>query len=460
MKKSIYSVAFLFIGLFGMVAIYLGYFTLFERDRIAMHPYNRRLDHLESEVIRGTIYDAQGEVLAQTKEGKRDYPFGSRYAHAVGYAQNGKIGAEALANTELLYPDYNITSIFRNAFMDEKFEGRDIVLTLDNRLQAAAAEALGDYRGAVVVLDPTTGKILTMYSSPTFNPNHLVENWEDLREDEARSPLVNRATHGLYPPGSIFKIFPTLSVIQNPEAEEFVYECKGFIEKEGHKIQCYDGKAHGRVDLTKAFVKSCNAYFIALSNQVDFEQLAKTSEMLLFNAELPIDLEYAKSKFPVEGVSSFEQLAAYIGQGKVLVTPMHMAMVASIIANDGVLMKPYLFDYATNESKEVLSKRLPEYVGVYIDEKSCARLQELMRGVVEEGTAMRLSGIDLDIGGKTGTAQNATGKDHSWFMGFAKKSASVNNDLAFAIIVENGGQGAKALSVAKTVLKAYSNIAE
>lgn len=460
MKKAVYTVAFLFIALFCGAAIYLGYFTVFERDRIARHPYNRRLDHLDQEVIRGRIYDSTGEILAETVDGVRHYPYGRRYAHAVGYAQNGKIGAEALANTELLYPDYTLESIFNNAFLGEKFEGRDVVLTLDNRLQAVAQEALGDYRGAVVLLEPSTGKIKAMYSNPTFNPNTIVADWNELREDEKRSPLVNRATNGLYPPGSIFKIFPALGAMGNGTAETFTYECKGYIEKEGHRIQCYDGRVHGKVDLKKAFAKSCNTYFIALSDQVKFSDLASVCDGLFFNQDLPVDFDYARSQFPTEGVSSFDQLAAYIGQGRVLVSPMHMAMVASIIANDGVLMKPYLFDYATNSKEDVLSKQLPEYVGAYLDETQCKNLQELMRVVVTDGTASKLSGIPLEIGGKTGTAQNATGKDHSWFMGFAKREEEEKNTLAFAILVENGGEGAKALSVAKEILLAYSGMKE
>lgn len=461
MKKIVYSVAFVFIALFGSVALYLGYFTMFKRDDIAIHPYNRRLDHLETEVIRGRIYDSTGEVLAETVDERRSYPFGSRYAHVVGYAQNGKIGAEALANTELLYPDYQLQSIFRNAFMGEKFVGRDVVLTLDNRLQKGAEDALGDYRGAVVMLEPSTGKIKAMYSSPTFDPNKVTQNWETLIEDEERSPLVNRATHGLYPPGSIFKIIPALGAIQSiPDVESFVYECKGYIEKEGHKIQCYDGKAHGKVDLNSAFTKSCNTYFIALSDQIPFNKLGQLSEQLFFNKELPFDMEYTKSRFPVEGISSFDQLIAYIGQGKVLVTPMHMAMLASMIGNDGVLMEPYLFDYATNDAEAVLSKQLPEYVGAVIKEDEALRLQEMMRTVVEEGTATKLKGIDLEIGGKTGTAENETGKDHSWFIGFAKHPEEQQNSIAFAIIVENGGKGAKALSVAREVLEIYSELKE
>lgn len=460
MKKAIYSVAFLFIALFCGAAVYLGYFTVFERDRIAIHPYNRRLDHLDQEVIRGTIYDSTGEVLAETVEGIREYPYGRRYAHAVGYAQSGKIGAEALANTELLYPDYTIESIFRNAFLGDKFEGRDVVLTLDNRLQAIAQEALGDYRGAVVLIEPSTGKIKAMYSNPTFNPNRIVEDWDALREDETRSPLVNRATNGLYPPGSIFKIFPVIGAMTNGTDQTFTYECKGYIEKAGHRIQCYNGRVHGEVDLEQAFAKSCNTYFIALSDKVPFGALADVCQKLLFNADLPVDFDYARSQFPTEQVSEFDQLAAYIGQGRVLVTPMHMAMVASIIANDGVLMKPYLFDHATNSKEEILSKQLPEYVEAYLDEVQSKALQEMMHQVVSEGTASRLNDLDLDIGGKTGTAQNATGKDHSWFIGFAKPEGNDKNTLAFAILVENGGEGAKALTVARALLQSYSDIVQ
>lgn len=459
--KWIYAVAGLFIILFIGLALYFTYFTVVEKQKISVHPYNKRLDHLETEIIRGDIYDAEGVLLATTKDGKRSYPLGRRYAHAVGYSQRGKYGGEALANVELLYPDYNLKSIFESAFIGKEFMGRDVVLTLDDRLQTAAQESFGDRKGAAIVLEPSTGKIKAMYSNPTFDPNNLLEDWEYLLQDEDNSSLVNRSTQGLYPPGSIFKILPTIAYIQNhPEDyENFTYTCEGSITKGSHTIKCFNGIAHGKVNLEEAFEKSCNTFFINLSEVVTAKELQTLGDKLLFNTSLPFDMDHATSRLQLtKEENDFNILAAYIGQGKTLVSPLHMGMLASMIANDGVLMKPYSFDFSMSKKGNVRLKNLPSYDKAYLDEKTTHILRKYMMGVVENGTAQALSRDDLVVGGKTGTAENETSKDHSWFIGFAYPKSNPEQSIAFAIIVENGGKGAQALGVANNILDAYSNL--
>lgn len=456
-KKVVYSILGLFTVVFLGLAGYMIYFTMVESKEISIHPYNRRLDHLEGEVIRGNIYDTNGNLLATTEDGQRVYPYGARYAHAVGYSQIGKYGAEAQTNVELLYPDYNLKSIFENTFMGKKFEGRDVVLTLDDRLQKISEEAMQGYKGSVVILEPSTGKIKAMYSTPGFNPNQLVANWDSLSSDQENSPLVNRATQGLYPPGSIFKILPTIALIESGlEYENIIYECTGSITQGDYTIKCFNGNVHGKINLKQAFEKSCNTYFIHLQEYIKPKELQALGESLLFNKSLPLDIEYNKSRLEVgEKSTPFDVAAAYIGQGRTLVTPMHMAMLASMLANDGVLMEPYLFDFSKNEKGRVLLKNLPNYHRALINENTAQILQEYMMGVIRNGTASRLSTRGLRAGGKTGTAQNETGKDHSWFIGFAQNVEKPESEIAFAVIVENGGQGAKSLDVTQQILRTF-----
>lgn len=153
-QQIIYMITGIFVAMFMLLIGYFIYFTVVKEKQIAVHPQNTRLNAMEKEVIRGTIYDTNMVVLATTENEERTYPRGKLYAHAVGYATNGKTGAEALANTQLLYPDYSVTSLFKAAFLDEKFEGRDVVLTLDDRYQSAVAEAMSGERGGVVILEP------------------------------------------------------------------------------------------------------------------------------------------------------------------------------------------------------------------------------------------------------------------------------------------------------------------
>lgn len=453
--------ASLFILLFIVLIGYLTYFTAIKQKQISVHPYNTRMNHLEEEVVRGDIYDTNMKLLATVKEGERYYPKTSLYAHVVGYAQRGKTGVEALANTELLYPDYTLTSVFKNAFLNEKFEGRDIVLTLDDRYQTAISEALGSFKGGVVVLEPSTGKIKALYSNPTFNPNNINEDWETLTGDIKNSPLVNRGTNGLYPPGSIFKTITALALLEQDKGsvQGFTHECMGQITGDNYTIQCYNKTAHGKVDLKTAFYKSCNTYFAKLSEELSVKDVRNTAERLGFNKVLHFDMDHTLSKFQLlETDSSFEKAVTYIGQGKTLTTPLHMAIITAAIANDGIMMKPYLLDYSMGQKGSVKVKYLPQYEKAILDEASANTLQDMMVGVVNEGTASKLKRKNLVIGGKTGTAQNETQEDHSWFIGFAKDENSDKGDIAFAVIVENGGKGSKALQVTQKILEVYQSI--
>lgn len=459
-NRYIYRVAAVFILLFIGVAAYVGYFTVVESKKLIVNPYNKRLDHLENEVVRGKILDTNGVVLATSENGIREYPYGKTYAHAVGYVGHDKTGVESRANVELLYPNYNLKSIFAFAFAEEKFQGHDVYLTLDHKLQQACRDGLGDYRGAAVVIEPRTGKIRALYSNPGFNPNTIGENWNDLVEDTDCSVLLNRATQGLYPPGSTFKILTTIAYLQQlgDSAFDYEYECKGVISKDGHEIKCNNGKVHGKVNLESAFTVSCNTYFVSLSEQISAGELRKVATELLFNRALGAQIDYKQSLFKLNDQSdTFNKMATYMGQGETLVSPLHLAMIASIVYNDGVLMSPYIIDYSLNNKGNVGLKNLPQYEGTYLDEKLCKTLREMMINVVTNGTGNRIYRNDLVIGGKTGTAQNETGADHSLFVGFAEPKEGNKESIVFAVVVEQGGQGAKALNVSNEILNAYKN---
>ena len=464
--QIIYMITRIFIGMFALLIGYFVYFTVVEEKAIAVHPQNTRLNTMEEEVIRGTIYDTNGIVLAMTKNDERIYPKGRLYAHAVGYATNGKTGAEALANTQLLYPDYSIASLFKAAFLNEKFEARDVVLTLDDRYQSAIAEAMSNKKGGVVVLEPSTGKIRAMYASPGFDPNTITENWDELRTDEINTPLVNRATQGLYPPGSIFKVVTTLAYMekQGEMPLDFTYDCTGRIkgeeaDGETYTIRCYDGTAHGEVNLETAFAHSCNSYFVKLGEQLSVNELRNAAEQVGFNKALDFDMAYSMSKFQLtEEDSNFEKAATAIGQGRTLVTPLHMAMLAGTIANYGESMKPYLLDYSMSKKGSIKVRNTPVQEGASLDEVTANNLQQLMLAVTEYGTASTLNYSNMTVGGKTGTAQNETDEDHSWFMGFAKDDAGEKDDIAFAVVVEGGADSIRAVSIVQKILDVYRDV--
>lgn len=468
-KKMIYTIAAIFIIIFGVLIGNFIYFTIFKTEEMSVHPQNTRLNRLESEVIRGNIYDASKDqvLLATTnRKGERRYPYNTLYAHLVGYCQKGKIGAEALGNIELMYPSYTFTSILKMLFFNQKFHGRDVVLTADHRYQEALAKGMEGKKGAAIVLEASTGKILGMYSNPNFNPNEIQEQWQTLTTDQQNTPLINRATGGLYPPGSIFKVITTLAYMESSEQLDFTYDCSGGIAgRDGDKkytIKCSNGKVHGEVDLFNAFAKSCNGYFIALSRTLPEGALRKTAQQVGFNRSIPTEIGYRPSRFSLTAAdSSFEKDATAIGQGKTLTNPFEMAWLAAAIVNDGIAMKPYLIQYSMNEQGQVKEQNEPEVAETIMSQKNAQGLQKLMEGVLDKGTAISLPEKGLVVGGKTGTAQNETKADHSWFMGYAKNPDNPEHPpIAFAVIVEGGGKGAQALKVSDDILKVYRKISK
>lgn len=457
-KKMIYTLAAIFMIIFMILIGYLTYFTVFKQKEMSIHAQNNRLNNIESEVIRGNIYDSNLTLLATTDEdGNRVYPYDNLYAHVVGYSQKGKTGVEALANSELLYPNYSFLSILKMAIFNEKFQGRDVVLTLNHNYQTTIANAMSGRHGGVVVIEATTGKIKAMYASPNFDSNKIEINWSELNSDEENSPLLNRATKGLYPPGSIFKVITTLAYMRQNNGLDFNYNCTGSISGDNYTIKCYNGVAHGEEDLSKAFAKSCNSYFVALSETLPEGALKEAAEAVGFNEALDVDFGYSVSRFSLTSSdTAFEKAATSIGQGRTLTTPLHMAILAASIANDGVSMKPYLIEYAKKQNGQIKDRHMPVVGDALMTEAEAYKLQELMEGVLDFGTAVSLPEKGLLVGGKTGTAQNETEADHSWFMGYAKDpDDETKAPIAFAVVVEGGGKGAQALQVSDSILNAY-----
>ena len=379
-------------GLIG----YLIYFNTIKSDDFINSPYNTRQDTFADRVVRGKIMSSDGEVLAQTNVSEdgteeRSYPYNNVFAHVVGYDSNGKSGLESEANFQLLSSHEFFLNQIRNEFMGTKNTGDTVVSTLNADLQTTAYNSLGDRRGAVVALEPSTGKILALVSKPDFDPNTISENWDTLVNDETNSSLLNRATMGQYPPGSTFKVVTALDYFRTRGSfNGFSFDCQGSITKENHTIQCYNGEVHGTEDFYTAFANSCNCAFAEIGTELGGVSLLKTSEDLLFNKKLPLT-SYRKSSFTLNGSSGIPLIMqTAIGQGNTLVSPMHMALITSAIANDGLLMKPYLIDKVTNAGGDTIRTTEPTDYKRLMTSNEAALLGKLMEGVVQNGTASAL----------------------------------------------------------------------
>ncbi len=460
-NKEFERVTYFFVALFLVMMGYIVYFNAVKSKDIINSPYNVRLDSMADRVVRGKILDQDGQVLAETivaEDGseKRNYPYGAIYGHVVGYDSHGKSGLESLNNFDLLTSNAFFAERIVKEIQEEKNIGDNVITTLNTELQQAAYNALGDFKGAVVVMEPSTGKILTLVSKPSFDPNTLDEDWSRLIEDE-NSSLLNRAMQGLYAPGSTFKLVTTLAYMrENKNIDSYSYDCNGEYSKDGTTIHCASNRAHGLESLADSFAYSCNASYSNMGLTLENNTFKNAAEDLLFNSKLPNLLSYNESKFQLtKNSDAAEIMMTSIGQGKTLVSPYHMALIAAAVANGGILMQPYLVDQVANYTGATIDKNMPEKFGKLMSSEEAAKLKEYMMAVTDYGTGSLLQNGDYSVAGKTGTAEYSTDKNktHSWFMGFTNVE---NPELAISVIVESADQtGKSATAVAKKVFDAY-----
>ena len=463
-NKVILAVTYLGAALFLGLAGYMGYFLQVQRETVINNSYNARLDSFANRVVRGRILAADGTVLAENRtdgEGNetRIYPFGTVFDHVVGYSSNGKTGIESLANFYLLTSHVNLAEQVVNELGGTKSQGDDVYTTLDPELQQAAWAALGDHRGAVIAMEPDTGKILAMVSKPGYDPNTLAQDWEVLNADEGgQSPLLNRAAQGLYPPGSTFKIVTALEYMrEHPlDYKDYRFDCSGTYVNGDYTIRCYHGESHGSQDFVQAFANSCNGAFASLGLELNLASLKATAEELLFNRELPLTgFPYKESSFVMEpGAGTWEILQTSMGQGKTEMTPLHNALLTAAIANGGTLMKPYLLDRVVSAGEEEVKKFMPEAWGSLMTAQEAANLTELMEAVVTVGTASALRTDAYQAAAKTGSAEFETGREtHAWFTGFAPAQ---DPKLVVTVLVEEAGTGGRAAApIARQLFDIY-----
>ena len=372
-NNGILGITYLIVALFLGLAVYMGYFLQVRSEDVINNSYNARLDSFSDRIVRGKIMAGDGTVLAETQvdvEGNetRVYYYGSVFDHAVGYSAKGKTGIEALANFYLLTSHVNLLEQVGNELSGRKNPGDNVYTTLDAELQQAAYAALGDRKGVVIAMEPDTGKVLAMVSKPGYDPNTLLQDWDRLTgEDNGEGQLLNRATQGLYPPGSTFKIVTALEYMREHPGDyrDYQFDCSGVYENGDYRIKCYHSTAHGHQDFTLAFANSCNGAFSSLGLGLNLGGFRNTAKDLLFNSPLPIaGLPYKQGSFNMEpGADTWEILQTSIGQGTTQITPMHNAMITAAIANGGTLMKPYFLDSVETAGGEEIKKFMPASYG-------------------------------------------------------------------------------------------------
>lgn len=463
---QIVFVTYLFVTIFIGMMGYICYYSVTNKQVLLNNSYNTRQQLLAAKNKRGDILSADGKVLARTVTGeeekdRREYPFGPLFSHVVGYATNGRMGVEDLGNYYLIQSNAPLSEKAANDVAGEKYEGDHIITTLDTNLQTVASNALGVYKGAIVVTQPSTGKILAMVSKPDFDPNEIETLWDSLVADQESGVLLNRVTQGMYPPGSTFKIITALEYIrENPDSyQNYQFQCSGHFTSGEERINCYHGQSHGSVNLDKAFAKSCNAAFADMGLKLSMPEFQRTLKELMFQSELPIPLNYMKSRIDLSAeIETADVMQIAIGQGTTGMSPMHLNMVTSAVANGGVLMKPYLIDRVENSKGSLTKQFSPSTHKRLMSASEAEALDLLMTGVVENGTGTKLKGLSYTAAGKTGSAEYSSEKSesHAWFTGFAPAE---NPEICVTIIIEGAGSGGDyAVPIAKRVFDAYFGV--
>ncbi len=404
-------------------------------------PADPRLQARESMIKRGDILDRHGEVLACSLPAERGYqrcyPLGNAAAHVTGYCsqQYGSAGLEkSMAPVLLGLRDEDVLRNLRNRILGRPASGRDIMLTIDAGLQAHAARLLQGHVGAAVVLNPATGEVLALASYPAYDPA-VPGKYIDGR----KAPLLNRACQGAYPPGSVFKIVTAAAVLAHePRAAEQTVHCTGELVINGFVLR--DNAAHGLVDFYEAFAASCNVAFARYGLALGAEKLVQQARACGIGKRPEFPLPVYAGHIPPAGAMDGPALASTaIGQGEVLLSPLHAALLACAVANEGLVMKPYIVAGYENPYGR-FSRRHPEKWLRAMDPAVAAVIKQQMVAAVAGGTGRAAALPGVAVAGKTGSAENPHGPPHAWFVGFAPAERP---RVAVAVLLENAGSGGR-----------------
>lgn len=447
-NKEVYGIAYVFVLVFLGMAVYFVWFLIVRGEQVQDNTYNPRVAKRSERVVRGDIYSSDGVLLAYTRTAQdgteeRVYPYSNEYAHVVGYVMNGGLGAERSYQYELLSSHMGIESMIRWELLGEKEQGDSLYLTIDSGLQSLAYELLGELKGAIVAVEPSTGRILAMVSKPDYDPNTLEENWGKIVADEAEeSPLLNRVTMGMYPPGSTFKILTSLEYYRENEAfqDDIMYECDGIYVTAYGNIRCSELAAHGEMRLSNGLAMSCNGIFAQIGSEMNVTQFVSLCDDFMFGKKLTEELDVSASRIALNSESSeWIRMQTAIGQGETLMTPLHQAMIAATIANDGVMMTPMLADRVENKQNLPVTQYEQDVLATPITAGEAQWLTDMMVNVVENGTGYKAASENYSVAGKTGSAQfENSERTHAIFVGFAPAD---NPRIALCVLLEGGGSG-------------------
>jgi peptidoglycan glycosyltransferase len=470
MNAPIVRLFVFFAVLFALLVGWTSRWTVFQQDELQDNALNRRQVLEEQRIPRGPIRASDGTALARSVRSSdgtysRRYPEGSLFAHSVGYSflTVGRFGLEQSRNDELTGKESGVASVL-DQLTGKQRRGNEVRTTLDVDAQKTAMAALQGRKGAVVAIEPATGRVRVMASSPSFDPNAL----RDARDTQALSDgsALNRTTLGQYPPGSTFKVVTAVAAIDSGKYTKDS-QVDGASPKtiSGTRLQNFNNEQFGRIPLTTALTHSVNTVWAQVGVDLGRQTMQEYMDRFGFYQRAEVDLpasERGRSGVQVRGRDAFVKVTdgavdlgrVAIGQGGLLATPLQMAQVASAVANDGTLMKPTLTDRVVDRDGRTVEAIEPETESEVMKSSTAREVGDMMANVVREGTGTAAALQGVSVAGKTGTAEIdiARGINTPWFIGFAPRE---NPRIAIAVAIERaqGQGGVIAAPIAKQVLQ-------
>ena len=466
-------IARLFVVVIVLFAVLVGFtsrWTVFDANALRDNPKNRRELLEEQRIRRGLIRAGDDTVLARSVKRPddayvRSYPEGRLFSHAVGYSfvRQGRAGLERFYDDDLSGRKSDLGSLI-DRLTDSQKDGDNLVTSLNPAAQRVALQQLGDRKGAVVALNPRTGAIDVMASVPGYDPN-AVKNQQDFQalNRDSDAPLLNRNTQAGYPPGSTFKVVSAIAAIDSGRytPDSRISGRNGKVIS-GVPLNNDGGESFGDITLTDALTHSVNTVFGEVGEKVGKATMKKYMDRLGFGRPVEVDLprdERAASGERRNGriipaTSRFVDVGRMaIGQDKLTVTPLQMAMVAASVANGGKLMKPHIADRVVDRDGRTVRHIAPEEMSQVMSPDTASQVGAMMGQVVKEGTGTAAALQGIDVAGKTGTAEVGHGcPNQLWFIAFAPVQ---DPRVAIAVTVEcgTGFGGTVAAPIAKAVMQ-------
>ena len=464
------------LALFGVLVFFTARWTVLDRDQLQDNPKNRRALLEQQRIARGPIYAADGATLARSTRRSdgtytRSYPRRGLFAQTVGYNYliPGFAGLERFYNGPLTGRRTGLSQTLRR-LQGHGDEGDQLRTALDPAAQEIATRMLAGRPGAVVALDPRSGRVRVMASTPGYDPNDLASAKATAALNRAKgAPLLNRATVGLYPPGSTMKVVAAIAAIDSGRYEPTsVVSGRSPVEISGAPLANHGGTDYGDVDLTTALTQSVNTVWAQVAEALGKRTMARYMDRLGFGSkpdvDLPADERLASGPYcvrdgtrvlvePTDDCVDIGRTA--IGQGRLLATPLQMAEVAASVANGGVLMKPWIATRALDAEGRTTVDNEPRELSRVMRPSTAAKVTAMMQKVVKEGTGTAAALAGIDVAGKTGTAELDVARNiaQPWFIAFAPAS---NPRVAIAVTLEGivgGFGGTDAAPIAKAVME-------